>query len=154
MNLTGTYIMPNVNVVYQSQFLNAGQLKGQARRVTIEGAAVEVLGQGERAAQKIVLKFSNVKPRLPLGKKNATRIASAWGPDTGNWIGHVIVLKLGKAFFNGAFVDSIEVDIPGDAAPQPAAAPPQQPAPQDAAAAPASPSSLSGVVNMADDLPW
>ena len=30
--------MPNVNAIYQSHFLNAGQLKGQSRRVTIEGA--------------------------------------------------------------------------------------------------------------------
>jgi hypothetical protein len=107
-------IMPNVNRIYQSQFLNAAQLRGQSRRVTIEGATEEVLGQGERAANKIILKFHDVRPRLPLNKTNALTIANAWGPDTPPWIGHVIELVPQRVLFQGAYVDSIRINIPRD----------------------------------------
>jgi hypothetical protein len=121
--------MPDVNQVYQSQYMRAQQLGGQARRVTIEGATAEVLGSGERAVQKVVLKFAKVAPRLPLNPTNARLLAATWGPDTANWIGHVIELTTRKVMFNGALVDSIVVQIPAPAA---AAAPAAAPFPEAA----------------------
>ena len=135
--------MPNVNAIYQSQFLNAGQLKGQSRRVTIERATQEVLGQGERAQQKIVLKFSGVKPRLPLNKTNALALSAAWGPESGNWIGHIIELVPQRVLFQGAFVDSIRINISRDGAP-PAAPPPSEPVVP----------SGGGLAELEDDIPW
>ena len=101
--------MPDVNQIYQSEFLRAAPLGGQPRRVTIESAEVEVLGQGEKAQQKIVLKFARVKPRLPLNKTNAVSLSGAWGPKTDDWIGREVELRPEKVLFKGEMVDSIRV---------------------------------------------
>lgn len=133
--------MADVNAIYQGQFLRAAQLQGQVRRVKIAAAAVEVIGQGEKATQKIVLSFEGVKPRLPLNKTNATFVASHWGPETNNWIGRVVELRPERVLFSGAMVDSIRVAVPADA-------PPAQPtAPAPAAPFPAAAGDL-------DDIKW
>jgi len=145
--------MPNVNEIYQGQFLNAAQLKGAARRVTIEGATVEVLGQGERAQKKIVLKLNGVKARLPLNKTNATLLASTWGPETTNWAGHVIELYPQKVMFQGMPVDSIRVSVPPlDGAPRLAAVAP--PAAKPAPSAEQTADDGDGIASMPDDVPW
>jgi hypothetical protein len=116
--------MADVNQIYQGEFLRAQQLKGQARRAMIEAAVVEMLGQGEKSAQKIVLKLAKVKPRLPLNKTNAQAIAAAYGPQTENWIGREIELRPEKVMFSGALVDAIRVHPVKSAPPAPAAAAP------------------------------
>jgi hypothetical protein len=104
-----SFIMADVNAVYQSEFLRAAQLQGQTRRATIEGAAVEILGQGEKAQQKIVLRLARVRQRLPLNKTNALALSSAWGPNTENWIGRQVELRPEKVLFSGKMVDSIRM---------------------------------------------
>lgn len=150
--------MADVNAIYQSEFLRAAQLGGQSRRVTIEQANVEILGQGEKAAQKIVLKFAKVKQRLPLNKTNAQVLAGAWGPMTDNWLNRQVELRPEKVMFSGSMVDSIRVHAVYDApkAAAPAAAPAVPPA------APAVPPALGDAAEpdawpaeeLADDLPW
>ena len=141
--------MPNVNQVYQSNYLRADQLKGQIRRLTIEGAAAEVLGTGDQARSKIILKLHTVGPRLVLNKTNANVLAGVFGPETANWVGRVIELRTERVMFSGQLVDSIRVGVPTDAVrpaqaqPAPAAAPPQPVPP------------LPGGLNeMKDDIPW
>ena len=96
-----------------------------------------MFGQGERAQQKIVLKFSGVKPRLPLNKTNALALSAAWGPESGNWIGHIIELVPQRVLFQGAFVDSIRINIPRDgAAARSSAAPHRSPLSRLVAASP------------------
>lgn len=73
--------MADTNQIYQGEFLRAAQLQGQTRRAIIEGAAVEVLGQGEKAQQKVVLKLVKVKQRLPLNKTNALALSERLGAD-------------------------------------------------------------------------
>jgi hypothetical protein len=143
--------MPDVNQVYQSEFLRAAQLKGQTRRATIEGAATEILGQGERAQQKIVLKLVGVKQRLPLNKTNAQALASVWGPMTDHWLQRQIDLRPEKVLFSGNMVDSIRIQPvqPLPAAPAVAVAAPQPEAPLGDAA------ELPDLVDeLADDIPW
>lgn len=140
--------MPDVNAIYQGEFLRAGQLGGQVRRVAVEGATVEVLGQGERAQQKIVLKFAKVKQRLPLNKVNATTLASAWGPLTDNWIGRQLDLRPERVMFSGSMVDAIRVAPALELSKPPAAATPAPPQP------PAAPSSDWGEEEVTDDIPW
>ncbi len=120
--------MPDVNQIYQGQFMRAAQLGGQARRVTIAAATVEVIGQGEKSQQKIVLQFQRVQPKLPLNKTNATAIASAWGPATENWVGRELELRPERVMFSGSMVDSIRCYVPAappaaQAAPAPASEP-------------------------------
>lgn len=125
--------MPDVNAIYQGQFLRAAQLGGQTRRVKIVAATVEVIGQGDKAQQKIVLRFERMQPKLPLNKTNATCLASSWGPETNNWLGRELELHPERVMFSGAMVDSIRVHVP----------------------VAASPSSLAaGIGELSDDLPW
>ncbi len=143
--------MPDVNKIYQGEFLRADQLGGQTRRATIEAAVVEVLGQGEKAAQKIVLRLAKIKARLPLNKTNATTLAAAWGPMTDNWIGRPIDLRPEKVLFSGSMVAAIRVAPVFE---------PSKPAP--AAAAPATATApLSDAAEpdewpeeIVDDIPW
>lgn len=139
--------MADVNAVYQSEFLRAAQLGGQSRRVTIEQANVEILGQGEKAAQKIVLKFGKVKQRLPLNKTNAQVLASAWGPMTDNWLGKQVDLRPEKVLFSGSMVDSIRVHAVTE---PPKAASPTQPLPTLGDAT----ETDRWAEEPADDLPW
>jgi hypothetical protein len=130
--------MADVNAIYQGQFLRAAQLGGQTRRVKIAAAAVEVIGQGDKAAQKIVLTFERTKPRLPLNKTNATAIAAAWGPETSNWLGRELELRPERVLFSGNMVDSIRCHVPA------------APAAAQAAQVPAG----GGIAEMSDDVPW
>jgi hypothetical protein len=146
----GALIMADVNQVYQSEFLRAAQLGGQVRRVTIEAVTTEILGQGEKAAQKIVLKLAGVKQRLALNKTNAQTLASVWGPNTDHWIGRQIDLRPEKILFAGKMVDTIGVQPVVTTAPAPAKAVPATPAapPGDAAGPNAWPEEV------VDDRPW
>jgi hypothetical protein len=144
--------MPDVNAVYQSAFMRASQLGDQEREVIIAAAAVEVLGQGERAAQKIVLDLNlpsgkRVPQRLPLNKSNALALAALFGPDTSNWIGRTIGLRPEKVLFQGALVDAIRVSATRAAAAAPAVSTP-------AAAARASEQGINGADALNDDIPW
>ena len=140
--------MANINEIYQSEFLRADQLGGQPRRAVIEATTVEVLGQGENAQQKLVLKFKGAKQRLPLNKTNALSLASAWGPNTDNWIERKVELRPERVLFSGKMVDSIRLH-PAPAAP--AAAPAAAPV---AAAAAHDGAEPDGVATLGDDLPW
>lgn len=132
--------MANINEIYQSEFLRADQLGGQPRRAVIEATTVEVLGQGEQAQQKVVLKFKGAKQRLPLNKTNAMTLSDAWGPNSDNWIGRKIELRPEKVLYAGKMVDSIRTH-PAPAAPAPA------PAAHDDAAS-------DGIGSLEEDVPW
>jgi hypothetical protein len=143
-------IMPDVNRIYQSQFLRAEQLGGQPRRVTIESAAVEVVGQGEKATQKIVLKLVKAKQRLPLNKVNALMLSSLFGPMTENWAGKAIELRPERVLFSGQMVPAIRVYAAPAAVPVATPAPSVPPSASDAWETEAA----AGDGELADDLPW
>jgi hypothetical protein len=148
-------IMPDVNAIYQSEFLRAEQLGGQVRHATVEAATVEVLGQGEQAQQKIVLKLVKVKQRLPLNKTNAQTLAATWGPMTDNWIGRQLDLRSEKVMFAGKMVDSIRVAaVPEARKAPPAAAPAAAPAPVPAAPLGDAAEPDEWPEELADDIPW
>lgn len=148
--------MADINQIYQGELLRAAQLQGQTRRAIIEGAAVEVLGQGEKAQQKVVLKLVKVKQRLPLNKTNALALSSAWGPMTDNWVGKTIELRPEKVLFSGSMVDSIRLQAVVAPPQRPTAAAAPAPAPQ--AAMPlgdaAEPDEWPDDVDITDDIPW
>jgi len=146
--------MPDVNQIYQSEFLRAAQLQGQTRRATIEGAGVEILGQGEKAQQKIVLKLVKVKQRFPLNKTNAMSLSAAWGPTTDNWIGRQVELRPEKVLFSGAMVDSIRAQAVPDVKPPRAVAPVAAPAPEPANLGDAAEPPDEWPDELVDDIPW
>jgi len=140
--------MPNVNEIYQGEFLRAEQLGGIPRRAVIESTSVEVLGQGENAQQKLILKFSGAKSRLPLNKTNALALSAAWGPITENWIGRKVELRPEKVQFSGRMVDSIRLHAVAVApAAVPVAPAPELPEPHGTA-------ELGGVATLDSDVPW
>jgi hypothetical protein len=124
------FIMADVNELYQGQYLRASNLGGREHVVVILQAPAEMVGQGERATQKIVLHMAKpngkpLKQKLPLNKTNALVLASIFGPQTGNWTGRSILLRPEKALMQGQYVDCIRCYVPPDALGQsrPAASP-------------------------------
>ena len=147
--------MADVNQIYQGEFLRAAQLGGQTRRVTIESCPVEVLGQGEKAQQNIVLKLARSKLRLPLNKTNALALSSAWGPMTDNWIGKQVELRPEKVQFQGAMVDSIRVQAVTSSPLKPAApAPASTPEPATPRSAATESAGDWSPEELADDIAW
>lgn len=158
--------MPDINQIYQSQFLRAEQLGGRPRTVTITAAPAEVVGQGEKAQQKIVLSFQGVKPRFPLNKVNVMTCAGFFGPLSEHWVGKQIELRPEKVLFQGQLVPAIRIypaAIPPPAAPvlatpAPAPAAPAAPAaagpPADAGDAWEPEQQAADEDVFPDDLPW
>src|SRR5450631_2590606 len=107
-------IMADVNALYQGEFLRASNLGGVTHTVVIVEAPAEMVGQGDKAQQKIVLHLAKpngkaLKQKLPLNKTNALLLASIFGPRTENWIGRQILLKPEKVLMQGSYVDAIRV---------------------------------------------
>jgi hypothetical protein len=109
----------DINEVYPNAYLRCADLGGQPRRAQIESVTVEVLGQGEAATQKIVLKLVGRRKRLVLNKTNALALAKAWGPRTENWVGRWLELRPEQVLFAGKMVDTIRVRaLPPQAPPE------------------------------------
>ena len=94
-------------------------LDGREHTVMIVAAPAEVVGQGEKAAQKVVLTLAKpngkpLKQKLPLNKTNALLLASVFGPNTNNWAGRSILLRPEKALMNGGYVDCIRCYVAPD----------------------------------------
>ncbi|MFA6134689.1 MAG: hypothetical protein WC869_11805 [Phycisphaerae bacterium] len=120
--------MPNVNDVFPTKYLSAGDLKGQTVRLTIGEVTVETLGQGRQAQQKPVLYFRGKTKGLALNKTNTNAIAAVYGPETDDWIGAEIDVYPTKVEYAGDQVDAIRLKVvPPRAAGRVAAADSQAP---------------------------
>jgi len=91
--------MQNVSEVYPSVWVHVDDLAGQARRVTIERAAVEQIRQQEGSEEpRIVVSFVRAKKKLILNKTQATTLARLTDlPEFEKWAGTVILLSPGVA---------------------------------------------------------
>jgi hypothetical protein len=126
----GALIMTDVYELYQGQYLRAGNLGGKEHAVQIMQAPAEMVGQGEKAQQKIVLHLAKpngkpLKQKLPLNKTNAMLLASVFGPRTENWIGRTVLLRPERTLMQGAYVDCIRTYVPPESlgkSPQPVVA--------------------------------
>ena len=99
----------NINDVFPSNYLKASDLKGQAKKVTIEDVALEEFGQD---GQKAIVHFKGIPRGLVLNKTNGMLLAANLGPDTDGWIGKDIELYPTKVQFQGRVVDAIRVRLP------------------------------------------
>ena len=95
----------NINDSFPSNYIKAGDLQGQARRLVMERIESEEIGDDI----KPILYFQGAKKGLVLNKTNANLIASAYGPETDGWIGKEIELFPTQTEFRGQTVDCLRV---------------------------------------------
>jgi hypothetical protein len=112
--------MANLNDLFPSKYLKAGDLKGQARRVTIQKVVIEEVAHGEH---KPVMHFSDAPKPLVLNKTNAQLLGSLFGMETDAWGAKQIEIYREKVAFQGRIVDAIRVR---QVAPPPTTAPAAQ----------------------------
>jgi hypothetical protein len=117
--------MANIDSVFPSTYLRASDLNGAEPIVTIERAAVESLGQGARAEQKIVVYFKGKSKGLVCNKTNAHQIADLCGSrDYDDWPGHNVKLITMQVEYQGKRVPAIRVESAGKAKAAPVSEPP------------------------------
>lgn len=102
----------NVNEIYQSNYLKAGDLEGRPRRLTIRELRLEELGQ--KREKKMVMYFENASKGMVLNKTNAMRITSAYGPETDGWVGKPVVLYSEPTTFQGQVTEGLRVRVEQD----------------------------------------
>lgn len=96
----------NINDAFPSAFVNASQLKGSEHTLTIEGFKIEEMPNGDEAA---CISFKDRRAGLVLNKTNANAIESLFGPETDEWVGKDILVKVEKVSYQGSLVDGIRV---------------------------------------------
>lgn len=119
--------MPNVNDVYPSKWLRAGDLRGRSHQLTIRDVDTGIVGQGNDAKTQLILTFDDPWKPLGLNKTNAGAIAQLYGDDTDDWIGQAVILFPTQVDFNGQRTDAIRVDVRGTQRVIQAAMKPQKP---------------------------
>ena len=105
--------MPNVNDVYPSKWLRAGDLRGRSHQLTIQDVDTGIVGQGNDAKTQLILMFQGDWKPLGLNKTNAGAISQLYGDETDDWIGQAVVLFPTQVDFNGQRTDAIRVDVKG-----------------------------------------
>lgn len=97
----------DVNDLYPSKWLKAGDLKGQQPTVTIADVRLEDIGSdGDR---KPVVFFDGREKGVVLNKTNATNISQTYGGNTEGWRGKRVVLFTTWVDFNGKSVEAIRM---------------------------------------------
>ena len=97
--------MSNVNKMFPSNFISAGDLEGRDVQVKIGRIEVEEVG----GDHKHVVYFQGAKKGMVLNKTNAMNIATMYGPETDSWIGKAITLYPAWVDFQGRSVEAIRV---------------------------------------------
>lgn len=97
----------NINEAFPSAFINAAALNGKTHTVQIKRFDPKVeMTDGEL---KPAIYFENRSAGLILNKTNATVLASIHGPETDQWVGRSIDLRVEKVSFQGQMMDGIRV---------------------------------------------
>lgn len=104
--------------VFKGGFFKAADLKGKPARLTIANIQLEDVGDD----RKPVARFEEAEQALVLNKTNAGVLADAYGDETDDWIGQVIIIKPDKTDYAGKRVDCIRVAIPTKKTPSPVVA--------------------------------
>lgn len=103
--------MPDIDKIFPSRYLKAGDLDGREHILPIKGVKMENVGQNKDA--KPVLYFRGATKGLVLNVTNSKRIATMVGSkDTDDWVGHKVVLYPTETEFAGETVDCIRVKAP------------------------------------------
>ena len=109
----------NINEIFPSKYVKAGDLGGRPVTVEIERMLVEKIGVPPKLEDKPVLYFKGAKKAMVLNRTNAMTIAALYSPETNNWAGNRITLYPTRV---SAFGDTHEVirvkpEIPPSRAP-------------------------------------
>lgn len=102
--------MANIDELYPSKYIKAGDLKGQDVAVVITSQTIEEVGKTEE--KKPVLWFEGKQKGLILNRTNANVIGKAFGRETGAWAGKSIVLYPTQTEFGGEMVDAVRIRPP------------------------------------------
>lgn len=100
--------MVNINTLYPSTYLKAGDLQGKPVNVTIRAVVMEKIGSDI----KPVLYFQGKEKGMVLNKTNGMTIAQAYGHDTEDWAGGAIVVFPAYVDFQGKQVEGLRVRMP------------------------------------------
>ncbi len=107
----------NIHDAFPSAFINAASLNGQTHTVTIE--RFEQWAEMPDGTKKPAVYFNGRNAGLILNKTNATVLESILGPETNNWVGKTIDLRVEKVSFQGSMVDGVRVAPPAGNTAQP-----------------------------------
>jgi hypothetical protein len=122
----------------KSKYLRAEDLDRE-KKFRIKTVTEEEVGEGRDKEKKLTVWFTNDERGLVLNRTNNRVIRGAFGDDTANWPGKIIVVFPSMAEFRGKMVPALRVRIPPPKQSTTTAVPPQQPVKSGsgAAAAPA-----------------
>jgi hypothetical protein len=101
---------------FPSKYLTAEDIEEGDRTLTITAARGEVLGEGAKASNKIIISFREEKKELVCNKTNANPIAKIHGDDTDDWIGKQITLYATEVEYGGEVTLGIRVRLRAPAA--------------------------------------
>lgn len=93
--------------IFSSKYLSAADLRGRDVTVTIEGATIEKMQNGEK---KLALTFRGKEKGFLVNRTNFNSIAEALGTDeTDDWEGRAITIYPSETDFQGKTVDCVRV---------------------------------------------
>jgi hypothetical protein len=95
----------------QSKYFRAEDVT-QDKTLKIKGVTEEKVGQGADQSDKLVVWFDNSKKGLALNRTNNRAIRGAYGDDTADWVGKLIVVFQTTGDFRGRMVPCLRVRIP------------------------------------------
>src|SRR6516164_581390 len=94
----------------QSKYFRAEDVT-QDKTLKIKGVTEEKVGQGADQSDKLVVWFDNSKKGLALNRTNNRAIRGAYGDDTADWVGKLIVVFQTTGDFRGRQVPCLRVRI-------------------------------------------
>jgi hypothetical protein len=97
-----------ISGAFPSDYLRAADLQGQ--KLLLKMSRVEMRDMGEEV--KPVLFFEGKEKGLVLNKTNANTIATAYGDETGDWVGAEIVLFETPVEYQGQRRPGIRCSVP------------------------------------------
>ena len=95
----------------QSRFLKAADLKGE-KKFRIKNVTEELVGTEAQKEKKLVVWFTNDERGLVLNKTNNRAIRGAYGDDTADWVGKIIVVFPTMVDMRGKMTPALRVRIP------------------------------------------
>ena len=107
----------------QSRYFRADDLSGDLK-LRVKDVTEETIGEGADRQQKLVVWFTNDKRGLVLNRLNNRALRGAFGDDTTNWAGKIIILFRLMVEMRGKMVPGLRVRIPSPKHARQAAAPP------------------------------
>jgi hypothetical protein len=95
----------------KSRFFKADDVDGE-RRMRIKNVTEELIGVGAEKEKKLVVWFTNDDRGLVLNRLNNRTLRAAFGDDTANWSGKVIIVFQMMVEMRGKMVPGLRVRIP------------------------------------------